>query len=369
MDSKKYFMIIGLAYLFLGVIGCRAHSTKSLVTNNYTSVPPSSALNGTSRLFETVEPITPPKKILLLFDDDGSRDGTAALLYLLSYPHISIKAINISYGEAHPKSYIQHVGHMLDMLGIRDIPLGAGQDMPLAGGIPFPEWLRHLSENFWDYPLPETEKTYPFKEAPELIVSVINQASEPLTIFLSGTFTNLAQALRLNPSIKDNISAVYFMGGAVDVPGNITDLIPDSNNNVAEWNIVADPQSANEIFGSGLELYMVPLDATNKVIVRIEDILPWHQGDEKANMVADLYETMFINYGFKSTEIFDLTAAVIMVHPEFCVFQPLHMDVITSESNNLGQTIVVPNTKPNIQVCLEPNVDQIKQNLNETFSQ
>jgi purine nucleosidase/pyrimidine-specific ribonucleoside hydrolase len=306
--------------------------------------------------------------MLLIYNDDGSRDGMAALLYLLSYPDISVQAINISYGEAHPKSYAQHMGRVLDNFGISDIPLGAGQDMPLAGGTPFPDWLRLLSDNFWDYPLTNADKTYPFQNAPELMVSLINQASEPVTIFLSGPFTNLAQALHLDSAIKDNISAVYFMGGAVYVPGNITNLIPDSNNRVAEWNIIADPQAAKEVFESGLELYMVPLDATNKVILHQEDILPWRQGDEKANMVADLYDIMFNKYGFNTSEIFDLTAAVIMVQPKSCVFQPLHLDVITDGGNTLGRTFVVPNTDPNLHACLDPNADQVKQNLNETFS-
>jgi hypothetical protein len=34
---------------------------------------------------------------------------------------------------------------------------------------------------------------------------------------------------------------------------------------------------------------MIPLDATNQVTHSLEEILPWHQGDEKADFVADLY--------------------------------------------------------------------------------
>jgi len=309
-----------------------------------------------------------PKKMLLLYDDDGSRDGLAALLYLLSHPDISIQAITISYGEAHPKLYIQHMGCVLDTFGISDIPLGAGQDMPLAGGTPFPGFLRQLSDNFWEYPLPKADKTYPFQKAPNLIVSIVSHAPEPVTIFVSGPFTNLAQALQVDPSIKSNISAVYFMGGAVYVPGNITNLDRDSNNRVADWNMIVDPQAAKEVFESGLELYMIPLDATNKVPFREEDILLWRRGDDKANMVVDIYEIMFNTWGLKSAEIFDLTAAVLMVQSESCSFQPLHIDVITDDGPTLGQTIVVPNAEPNSYVCLEPDVDQIKQNLYETFA-
>jgi hypothetical protein len=127
-------------------------ATTPVVADTCTPVPPTSTQIATSPPAGTVESTSSPGKMLLLYDDDGSRDGLAALLYLLSDPEISIQAITISYGEAHPKLYIQHMGCVLDKLGISDIPLGAGQDMPLAGGTPFPDFLRQLSDNFWDYP-------------------------------------------------------------------------------------------------------------------------------------------------------------------------------------------------------------------------
>lgn len=353
MDNRNLFWITCLAFLILFVVGCGAPTAAPL---------PATAPAG------TVEPASSTGKLLLIYDDDGSRDGMVALLYLLSDPDISVQAINISYGEAHPESYVQHMGRVLDRFGITNIPLGAGQDKPLSGGVPFPDWLRQLSDKFWDYPLPNAGKTYPFQNAPELMVSVIDQAPEPVTIFLSGPFTNLAQALRLDPEIKNNIAAVYFMGGAVNVPGNITGLVPDSSNRVAEWNIIADPQAAKEVFDSGLELYMVPLDATNKVILRPRDILPWRQRTDKSRMAADLYAIMFKNYGMKTAEIFDLTAAVIMVQPGSCDFQPLHLDVITDEGPDLGQTMIARDAGPNIHACLEPDTDRIIRNLNETFS-
>ena len=257
---------------------------------------------------------------------------------------------------------------MLDSLGYQDIPLGAGQDAPLAAGTAFPDWLRQLSDDFWNYPLQNADKTYPVQNAPELMVATLNQASEPVNVFSSGTLTTLAQALRLDPGIRENIAAVYMMGGAVYAPGNITNLIPDSDNRVAEWNIIADPQAAKEVFDAGLDMYLVPLDATNKVIFDQEDIQPWHNGDDKAKLAAGLYDIMFNEYGWQEAEIFDLGAAVIMVKPEACVFQPIHLDVITDEGSNLGQTVVIPDSEPNVKVCLNPDADLVMQVLNDSFS-
>jgi len=376
MKRRNIFTVISITIFFLLLQGCSKLNIPPEITLIVTPAHPTLTSNPsvtatsipTTTPTLTIEPTPSVKDISLIYDDDGSRDGTVALLYLLSQPEISIKAINISYGEAHPQVYIQHIGRMLDHVGHSNIPLGAGQDFPLGNGTPFPDWLRQLCDNFWNYPLPNADKTYPVQNAPELMVAILNHASEPVTIFMSGTFTTLAQALRLDPGIRENIAAVYIMGGAVYVPGNITNLIPDSSNKVAEWNIIADPHAAEEVFNSGLDMYLVPLDSTNKVIFHHDDIMPWHNGDEKARLSAELYDIMFNEYDWDEAEIFDLGAAVIMVEPDACDFTPLHLDVITEEGINLGQTIVNPDGEPNINVCLDPNSELIMQVLNDAFS-
>jgi purine nucleosidase/pyrimidine-specific ribonucleoside hydrolase len=304
----------------------------------------------------------------VIFDDDGSPDGTTALFYLLGHPGVSIEAINISYGEAHPLVYIQHIGRKLDELGIHDIPLAAGKDAPLAGRNGFPETLRQGANNFWGLPIPNAEKIYPLQDAPELMIRILNQAFAPVAIFISGPCTNLAQALQLDPGIRKHIAAVYIMGGAVNVPGNIADLLSNSGNIVAEWNIYADPLAASMVFDSGLDIYLVPLDATNQVTVSRQDTRQWRLGGETANFAADIYDMLLDGWGVENAAIWDLMTAAIMVKPGLCVFQPLHLKVITDDGVTSGQTVIVPNEEPNIHVCLEPDGILIKQTLIDIFS-
>jgi len=49
------------------------------------------------------------------------------------------------------------------------------------------------------------------------------------------------------------------MGGAVDVPGNVTPT--------AEFNMSVDPEAAHRVFASGLPLELVPLDATRQAML------------------------------------------------------------------------------------------------------
>jgi inosine-uridine nucleoside N-ribohydrolase len=105
-----------------------------------------------------------------------------------------------------------------------------------------------------------------------------------------------------------------------------------------------------------------------KLRMRQEDYLPWRQGDEKARLIVDLYDLMIKSWGIEEAEIFDLTAAVLMVQSDLCDFEPLHLEVTTEDGPALGQTRVVPDTPPNLRACLEPDAEQIKQHLVEIFS-
>ena len=135
------------------------------------------------------------------------------------------------------------------------------------------------------------QQDYPVQDSAKLLTRTVTESDQPVTLFISGALTNLAQALRMDPGIKENIAAVYIMGGAVYVPGNINGLLPDTKNMVAEWNIFADPLAASEVFASGLKLYLVPLDATNQVNLTVKETRAWRKGGRLPDFAADIYDS------------------------------------------------------------------------------
>jgi len=352
-----------LLFLMLLLYAC---GPAALTSPPATNTPPPRPAPTPTILFAVLPPLT-ADTISLIFDDDGSADGTTALFYLLIHPNIALKAVGISYGEAHPQIYVQHVARTLESFGITDVPLGAGQDQPLAGNNAFPDFLRQSADEFWGLPVPNREKTYPVEEAAQLIVSLVNESPEPISVFLSGPSTNLAQALRIDPGIRDNIAGVYIMGGAIFVPGNIPGLLPQSANVVAEWNIYADPLATKEVLESGLDIYLVPLDATDMVTIGREDTSHWRNGGPIADMVADLYDSLMTSWGVSQIPIWDLMTATIMTDRDYCGFRHLHLDVTTEEGPAMGRTLAAEG-QPNAYVCLSPDVSLIKQALRDTFS-
>lgn len=328
-------------------------------------------LNERLTYIERVEVAPTPEaradRMAIFYDDDGSPDGTSALLFLLSDPRTDVRAVSVSYGEAHPQVYIQHLGWMMARYGYGNIPLGAGQDAPLAGDNSFPQFVRESSDGFWGFNTGAGGQTYPVQDSAELMVKTIMASNEPITLFISGALTNLAQALRLEQGISENIEAVYIMGGAVYVPGNLNDLLPDTNNLTAEWNIYVDPLAASEVFASGLDLYLVPLDATNQVNLTRQDTGVWQKGGSIPDFAAEIYDSLMGAWGVDVIEMWDLMTAVVMMNPEYCAFTPLRLEVVTEEGNLQGQTRVTEGN-PNINVCLEADGDLIKQTLGMVFS-
>jgi len=303
----------------------------------------------------------------VIFDDDGSPDGTTALLYLLSRRDVEIKAVDITYGEAHPATYIQHMGRMMEGFGYPGIPLGAGMDGSLAGVEGFPEWLRDAADHFWNWPLPNANKTYPAEDSAQLLIRLLRNSSEPIDLFFSGPVTNLARALRQAPDIRDRIGTLYMMAGAVFVPGNVHDFYPDSSNVYADWNPYSDPVAYQEVFEAGIPMVLVPLDATNKVKADRQDTRTWRAGGRLANFLADVYDGLMRGEAGQ-TYIWDLLAATVMTEPDLCGYQDLHLDVVTEPGNHFGQLVVVPEAQPNIRVCLTPDGEAILQTLTDIFS-
>lgn len=311
--------------------------------------------------------ISPDGPVPLILDDDGSPDGTAALMFLLRNPYYDIRAVTISYGEAHPEHFAQHIAEILAAFGQRDIPVGFGIDAPLEGSNSFPEPWRDGSDKFWNISTPEASNPTTPVPAPELIVSTVLASDQPVTIIVSGAHTNLAQALRLDPSIVENIREVFIMGGSVNIPGNIHSDWPEFQNTTAEWNIWVDPLAASEVFNSGLLLHLMPLDATSQVTWSKADISRWEENSSpESALAADLVRMMLNVYGVDRVYVWDMVTAAQATLTTLCPEISMGMEVVTKPGPDQGRTRQVDQI-PNVSVCLEPDSIKVKSLVQALF--
>src|SRR5262249_44620336 len=134
--------------------------------------------------------------------------------------------------------------------------VAAGAAAPLsrplrtAEGYHGPDGLGDLGD--W----PEVHPRPVARHAAEVIVEMAWNHGDQLTLVALGPLTNLALACEADLAAMRRVGRVVAMGGAVDVPGNMTPT--------AEFNIHVDPEAAARVFDAGLRLDLVPLDATRR---------------------------------------------------------------------------------------------------------
>ncbi|MBD2608343.1 nucleoside hydrolase [Scytonema hofmannii FACHB-248] len=321
------------------------------------------------------------KPIPLIVDDDGSQDGMTALAFILNNPKFSVEAITISQGIAlPPEGFINNLARMLGRLGDTDIPVGVGRPDPLSGNNTYPEFIRAGSDTFWApfVTLPDTVPSIQTQSAASLIVETIRNSPEPVAILATGSLTNIAEALRLDPSIIDNIAVVQILGGAVFVPGNLGVLPepPFATNAVAEFNIWVDPVAASEVFAAGergLKIQLTPLDATNQISFDRGDLEAWRATGTPESVLSSEFldfALTIIQSGNDPNPVWDLIAAINLSETDFSPETPLSITVDTESDPGAtqGQLIVVPDQPPNILASLNPSFDNIPYSPSELFA-
>ena len=316
----------------------------------------------------------------LIIDDDGSQDGMTAVAYMLANPQFDVEAITISNGIARPEVFDDNMLRMLDRLDALDIPVGVGRSTPLEGNNEFPDFIRDPSDTFWSpfISLPEEVPDVETEDAVDLIIETVNNSPEPVAILSTGPLTNIAEALRRDPSIIDNIEVVQIMGGAVFTEGNLP-VLPDppfSTNTAAEFNIWIDPVAAQEVFDAGeqgLKIQITPLDATNQIEFDREDYQAWlDTGTPESIIGAELlnYALEVVQTDNDPNPVWDLVAAIDLAEPDFSPNTPLHIDVDTESEpgDTQGATVAVPDLPPNVEVSLDPSFDNLDFDADEVFS-
>jgi inosine-uridine nucleoside N-ribohydrolase len=146
---------------------------------------------------------------------------------------------------------------VLDAAGHVDVPIGCGGE-PLDGTNEWPAEWTESADALAEIVAPgAAEPTY--YDAESVLLETLASADAPVTIVVLGPLTNIAAVLQTDPSLADRIEQIVIMGGAVSVAGNVE---PDLS---AEWNLHAHPAAARAVVNSGVQIALVPLDATDQV--------------------------------------------------------------------------------------------------------
>jgi purine nucleosidase len=180
-----------------------------------------------------------PARLPIFIDVDTGVDDAMALAYLLASADAEIVGIASTAGNVPVDQVCVNNLGLLALCGASGIPVSKGADGPLAMPLRTAEDT-HGPEGLGYARLPAGEGRLTDYDAATAWVRAAREYPGELIGLVTGPLTNLALAMRIEPSLPRLLRRLVIMGGAFDYRGNTTP--------VAEWNISVDPESGSEVF-------------------------------------------------------------------------------------------------------------------------
>ncbi len=302
----------------------------------------------------------------VVFDHDGGLDDYLSLLLLLSYEHIELLGISITPADTLIEGAVSATRKILDLAGRSDVPVAGGT---LEGPNPFPfSWrLDCLKVN--DLPVlnqsPEIRAPESDLPGQAFLARTLAAAPEPVTLLMTGPLTNLAWALDHHPEVEAKVREVVFMGGALDVGGNVQE---PGHDGTAEWNIYWDPPAAKRVFASNVPLTMFPLDVTDRVPVTEEFRRAFgRQYEYPFSAAAGTIWAMTSGWELATGRPYFCwdTLTTSYLAAELCTFRDVECDVET-EGPSQGRTVVTAGGRP-VKVAAEADAEGFYEHCLETL--
>jgi purine nucleosidase len=288
-----------------------------------------------------------------LIDTDTASDDAVALVMALNYPDVEVEAITVVAGNVPLEMAVQNALYTVELCQ-RYVPVYRGADRPLLRTLGTAQDV-HGIDGLGDIGLPLKGRTPAQGHAVPVIVNTINHFAGEIMLVTLGPLTNIALALRQDPSLAHKVKHCYIMGGIGQGYGNVTP--------VAEYNIWVDPEAAKIVFESGMPMTMVGWDISRLYATfNNEDALQLRSiGTPLAEFCLDIQSTV-TRYAKEKTHLvgFDLpdpiTMAVALEPAVATEVKRLHVTVETESELCRGQTVVdhigLTGQLPNMDVVL-----------------
>jgi len=196
----------------------------------------------------------------IIIDTDPGQDDAIAIALALSAPdRLNVLGITTVAGNVSRAQTTRNALATLELCGRPDMPVHPGAPTALDGQVVHAEHV-HGPSGLDGYTLPEPSIAARTEDAVSFLRRMLMwHPPGSITICCLGPLTNIARLIELDPAASQRAARLVIMGGAHFEVGNISPA--------AEFNFFVDPEAAECVLGSGLEVVMIPLDVTHQLLL------------------------------------------------------------------------------------------------------
>lgn len=257
------------------------------------------------------------KKIPLILDTDigNDIDDSWALALLLKSPEVELKYILTTTGDTEYRARI--IGKMLEAVGRKDIPIGIGRKTR-DWGRRLKNWVEGFELNSYAGPIHANGT----RQMAETIAGL-----DEATILCIGPMTNIADALKMNPSIAKKCHLVAMSG-------SISRHEEGKDGQIAEWNVRKDIDAARKVYSAPWKsIRIAPLDSCGNL--RLEKSFVRKVKASKCPLIRSLIKSTDCwaevkrdkNWPERSPILFDVAAAYLCVSQDFLKMKQMKISI------------------------------------------
>jgi purine nucleosidase len=276
-------------------------------------------------------------KELVLFDHDGGVDDYLATMLLLTYPLAGLLGIVVTPADCYINSAVGATRKILDLMGRSDVTVAQST---VRGVHPFPRENRRDSVCIDHFPnLNEADMPaapLAAETGQQFMIDTLRRADRPVTLLVTGPLSNVAAALDAAPEVEAKIGRLLWMGGALNVNGNVRDSEHDGS---AEWNVYWDAPAAHRVWASRVPIVLCPLDITNTVPLTSEFIR--RLGKQRRHPISDLAGHCYALVSHQPYYFWDVLTTAYLGIPEIFTVRDVATDVVPVGPSQ-GRTRVHP---------------------------
>lgn len=288
----------------------------------------------------------------VILDTDPGVDDAIAILMALACRKFNVVGLTTTAGNVPLARAMRNALAILEHVGCSDIPIYKGAARPVRGRYAYARHVHSASGLTRRLPNPTIIES----QTPAVSFlgeSLLDNPGE-VTVIALGPLTNLARLLRRRPEALRSAKRIVVMGGAVNVPGNISAH--------AEFNFYSDPTAARLVIESGIPLTLIDLAACRQVYVPREQIPSAPNENLLGRLASELLTGWFRKDPARQQfHLYDPLAILAVTHPEVVQLQPVTMTVADSENTDdpemWGKCLVTDAENGPISVATPHGVD------------
>ena len=272
----------------------------------------------------------------IIIDTDPGQDDAVAILLALASEELEVLGITAVAGNVPLALTEVNCRKVCELAGRPEVKVFAGCDRPLKGKLVTAEYV-HGKTGLDGPNLPKPNMPLQDGHGVDFIIETLR--TEPrgsVTLCPLGPLTNIATALQQAPDIADRIAQIVLMGGAYFEVGNTTPA--------AEFNIYVDPEAADIVLKSGVDVVMMPLDVTHKALTtrnRIDKFRALNSavGTAVAEL-TDFFERFDIEkYGSKGAPLHDPCVIAYLLKPDLFTGRRINVEIELDSALTRGMTV------------------------------